>query len=98
MAENQKINLNLDTVEVVRHESYKFNLGSHVYTFTDPADLDWQLVEHLSSLDALAEHCMSDEDRAKFYLTPLASKLLNVLFEDVQRHFELGAYAPKRRR
>lgn len=98
MADNQKINLNLDTLNLARHEPYRFALAGHVYTFTDPSDLDWQLVENLTTLDALAEHCMSAEDREKFYTTPLASKLLNALFDDVQRHFELGQHAPKRRR
>lgn len=98
MADANKIHLNLDTVEERTYEPYRFTIGERKLTFTDPSVLDWQLLENLTTVDALAEHCMSDEDRSTFYKTPLAAFKLQVLFEDVQRHFELGEYAKKTRR
>lgn len=94
-----QINLNLDTVDaptVVK--PYVFSIGEQTFAFTNPAVLDWQIAENLNTLDALAEHCMSDEDRKAFYKTPLPSYKLGILFEDVQRHFELGEFAPRKRR
>jgi hypothetical protein len=38
---------------------------------------------------------MNDEDRTAFYATPLTAYKLSVLFEDVQRHFELGEFAAR---
>lgn len=97
MTDIPQVKLNLDAVEERRLPPYTFSIGDRVFTFTDPAVLDWQLVEELTTLDALAEHCMSDEDRKAFYGSPLASYKLSILFDDVQRHFELGEYARKRR-
>jgi hypothetical protein len=97
MADTPQIMLNLDTVDERKYAPYVFAVGGKTFTFTDPSVLDWQVVEDLTTLDALARHCMSAEDRKAFYTTPLASYKLGVLFEDVQRHFELGTYAPKRR-
>lgn len=91
------INLNLDQLERKVIPPYRFAVGEQVFEFTDPALLDWRKVERMTTLDALAEHCMSDEDRKAFYDTPLASYKLGLLFDDVQRHFELGEYAPTRR-
>lgn len=93
-----QIRLNLDTVTRKSYEPYGFSIGDDSFTFTDPSVLDWQVVEGLTTLDALAEHCMSDADRDRFYATPLASWKLEILFEDVQKHFELGEYAPSSRR
>lgn len=92
------IKLNLDTVQRKEYEPYTFSIGEDTYTFTDPSVLDWQVVEGLTTLDALAEHCMSVEDRDRFYATPLASFKLEILFEDVQKHFELGEHAPSSKR
>lgn len=92
-----KIRLNLDTVEDRQFEPYTFSIGDRAFTFTDPSVLDWQLIEQLDTITALAEHCMSDEDRKAFYRTPLAGYKLALLFEDVQEHFELGPFARKRR-
>lgn len=92
-----KVHLNLDTVERERIEPYVFTIGEKSFSFTDPTLLDWQVVESLTTLDAMAEHCMSPEDRKAFYGTPLPSFKLGILFEDVQRHFKLGEFAPKRR-
>jgi hypothetical protein len=97
MADSPKILLNLDTIEERKYEPYTFSIGETVFTFTDPSVLDWQTVENLTTLDAMAEHCMSEEDRRAFYKTPLASYKLGILFEDVQRHFELGEFAKRRR-
>ncbi len=94
-----QINLNLDTVDapaVVR--PYVFSIGEQTFAFTNPAVLDWQVAENLTTLDALAEHCMSDEHRREFYKTPLASYKLVILFEEVQRHFKLGEFADRKRR
>lgn len=97
---DQPIHLNLDTVEdpAAGIPPYRFALGGREFAFTNPALLDWQIAENLSTLDALAEHCMSDEDRTAFYRTPMASFKLGILFEDVQRHFKLGEFAEKKRR
>lgn len=96
MAENTSIRLNLDTVEVPKHEPYTFALAGQTFTFTDPSELDWQLVEGLTTLDALAEYCMSEDDRKRFYAIPLASNKLGILFEDVQKHFQLGEHRRRR--
>lgn len=98
MAADDQIMLNLDTVEERSFKPYVFALGGRTYTFTDPTLLAWQIVEGLTTLDAMAEHCMSPEDRKAFFETPLASYKLGILFEDVQKHFELGEYANRRRR
>lgn len=95
--EHVDLNLNLDVVEERKFKPYTFSIGGRVFTFTDPTVLDWQVVEQLSTLEAMAEHCMSAEDRKAFYATPLASYKLNLLFDDVQKHFELGEYAKRRR-
>jgi hypothetical protein len=94
---DQKIRLNLDTVEERKYEPYTFSIGEQTFTFTDPSVLDWQVVEGLTTIDALAEHCMSDEDRKAFYGTPLAAYKLGILFEDVVKHFDLGENAKRRR-
>lgn len=95
---DQKIMLDLDAVEDRGYPPYTFQVGGQTLTFTDPSVLDWQVVEGMESIEDLAEHCMSDEDRKVFYETPLAAFKLGLLFEDVQRHFELGQPAGKRNR
>jgi hypothetical protein len=94
----EQINLNLDLEERKGFPPYRFVIGGHMLTFTDPTVHDWQVLEHLTTIDALAEHCMSEEDRKTFYKTPMAAFKLPILFDDVQRHFELGEYATKIRR
>lgn len=94
-----KIHLDLDELSDDRgYEPYTFTLKGKPFTFTDPSVLDWQVAERLTTLDALAEHCMSEEDKLAFYAIPLASHKLEFLFDDVQKHFEIGPYASKRRR
>lgn len=98
MADNEIVHLNLDTEERKGYPPYHFVVGGNRLTFKDPTELDWQTLEGLTTIDALAEYCMSDEDRKLFYGTPMAAYKLPILFDDVQRHFELGEYAKKIRR
>jgi hypothetical protein len=90
--------LNLADADKRNIDPYSFTIdGASVLTFTDPALLDWQLLEGLDGIDTLAEQCMSDDDRRIFYGTPLAAYKLALLFQDVMRHFEIGEHQQKRR-
>lgn len=98
MADQPKINLNLDELEAPGKEPYTFALKGRTYTVNDPSELDWQVVESLTTMDAITEHCMSDEDRKAFYATPLATYRVGFLFDDILKHFELGNEYSKRKR
>lgn len=95
---DQKIHLNLDTIAERKYEPYTFSIGEKTFTFTDPTELDWQVVQDIASLDDLVDLCMSEEDGKAFRETPLAAYKVGLLFEDVQKHFDLGEYASRPRR
>lgn len=86
-----KIAMNLDTIEREGGplEPFVVVVGGREVSFTDAAELDWQVLAGMGPYDFFT-YCLSDEDREYVLTQPLKGWQINAMLKAYQKHFGLG--------
>lgn len=83
-----RIQVNLDTLErEVKREPFSFVLNGRQIVLSDPADLDWQIVESFTSEREFLRHAMSEADLEHFLTNPMPIWKMEHLGKQYQAHY-----------
>lgn len=84
---NDKIDLNLDTVELEKRTPFAFSLAGRRMVMSDPHLIDWKELVELEKPIMLLRHVLTEEDRDFLKENPIPAEKFNMLMERFFKHY-----------